>query len=285
MQTETPSELSLPTEHVSAYMDRAPPARRGGKPPAKPELYSTVVVHGDSDDGKQDDIYSTMIYKNDEDEEEEDDSSLPPLLKRLPKDFGVGTSMDYDNDDGAGDFGTMIVKAGGRNSNRPSSSSFSRGPPIDYSDFNNSSLKKRIETFEDDEDDDGGGEFSTLVVKSSDKESVSGTVVRRSNFEDSTMGMAMAGMQAVGEIGFGAKQQRKRTGSSSSQLGEEARRQQSTKISSSSIPDTVTREDPTIKYELLSELGLFLPLNCVRSAGFVCDLDYGFNIQVRECLD
>lgn len=239
-------------------MDRSTAIRRSGKPPTKPDLYSTVVVHGSSEEGKQeDDIYATMVYKNDEDEE--DDSSLPPLLKRLPKDFGGGASMDYDDDDDDRDFGTMIVKTGGRGSSRTLSSS--RGAPIDYSDFNNSTLKKRIETFDDDEEDDDGGGFSTFVVKSSEKESVSGTVVRRSGFEDSTMGRAVASMQAVGEIGFGAKQQRKRTESSSSQLDDEAGRQLTTKVSSSSIPDSVTKEDPTIKYELLSELGLFLPFD------------------------
>ncbi|KAK4793211.1 hypothetical protein SAY86_023646 [Trapa natans] len=237
-------------------MDRVSASRRYGKPPAKLDLYSTVVIHGnsdESDEGKhEDDIYATMVYKNDE-----DDPTLPPLLKRLPKDFGGGSSFDYDNDD-SGDFGTMIIKTGGRgSSSRPASSSSpfsSRKPPIHSTDFNNSTLKKRIETFEDDDDEDGRGGFSTFVVKSSDKESVSGTVVRKSGFEDSTMGRAVASMQAVGEVGFGAKHQ-KRTESPSSQLGEEAGKHQPTKISSSSIPDSVTREDPTIKYELLSELG------------------------------
>lgn len=266
-------------------MDRAPAPSRSGKLSAKPDLYPTFVVHGNSDgsdEGKQgDDIYATMVYRNDdeEEEEEEEDSSLPPLLKRLPKDFGGGSSVDFDNDV-AGDFGTMIVKTGGRRSSQPASSSSpfsSRKPPISYSDFNNSTLKKRIETFDDDEDDDAGGGFSTFVVKSSDKESVSGTVVRRSGFEDSTMGRAVASMQAVGEVGFGAKQQKKRTESSSSQLGEEAGRQHPTKISSSSIPDSVTREDPTIKYELLSELGMFISLNCAPSVDFVFDCGFGFS--------
>lgn len=35
----------------------------------------------------------------------EDDKSLPPLLERLPKDFGV-TLLDDDDED----FGTMVVK-------------------------------------------------------------------------------------------------------------------------------------------------------------------------------
>ncbi|XP_030442770.1 serine/threonine-protein kinase 1 isoform X1 [Syzygium oleosum] len=259
--------------------------RRNRPPPTRSELYSTVVIHhnSDSDEEKQregDDIYATMVYKNDagggeggEEEEEEDDSSLPPLLKRLPKDFGGGASIDYDND--PEDFGTMIVKTSRNRSSKASPSSYSsyssplpasvKGGGLDYSDFHNSSLKKRIETFEDDDEDDNGGDFSTFVVKTNDRESVSGTVVRRTggggsgsgggagSFKDSTMGRAVASMQAVGEGGFGGKQQRKGSGSSSSQGDEGAR--PASKISSSSMPESITREDPTSKYDLLSELG------------------------------
>ena len=52
-----------------------------------------------------------MVYKSDSDE----DSMLPPLLKRLPKDFGGG-GASYDEDDDDGDFGTMIVKKDSKNS-------------------------------------------------------------------------------------------------------------------------------------------------------------------------
>ncbi|XP_010066827.2 STE20-like serine/threonine-protein kinase isoform X1 [Eucalyptus grandis] len=265
--------------------------RRSRTPPTRSDLYSTVVIHNNSDSDEEkrppegDDIYATMVYKNDasekegqeeEEEEEEDDSALPPLLKRLPKDFGGGASIDYDNDPdgGAEDFGTMIVKTGrNRNSKASSSSHSSYSSPLpasvkrrdlDYSDFHNSSLKKRIETFEDDDEDGNGDDFSTFVVKTNDRESVSGTVVRRTgggsggggeggSFKDSTMGRAVASMQAVGEGGFGGEQQRKRSGSSSSQGDEGARL--ASKISISSMPESITREDPTTKYDLLSELG------------------------------
>ncbi|PPE02100.1 hypothetical protein GOBAR_DD00873 [Gossypium barbadense] len=50
-----------------------------------------------------------MIYK-DVVEEDEDDSSLIPLLKHLPKDFG-GDPTHFDNDDDAGDFETPLVAA------------------------------------------------------------------------------------------------------------------------------------------------------------------------------
>lgn len=135
-------------------------------------------------------------------------------------------------------------------------------------------MKKRIETFEDDDEDGNGDGFSTFVVKTNDRESVSGTVVRRtgggsgggggegSSFKDSTMGRAVASMQAVGEGGFGGKQQRKRSGSSSSQGDEGARL--ASKISISSMPESITREDPTTKYDLLSELGkIYLCVACL----------------------
>ncbi|KAH1045847.1 hypothetical protein J1N35_036631 [Gossypium stocksii] len=54
------------------------------------------------------DLYTTMIFKYG-DKEDVDDLSLPPVFKRLPKDF-VGSPTDFDNDDDARDFGTVIVK-------------------------------------------------------------------------------------------------------------------------------------------------------------------------------
>ncbi|KAF8021387.1 hypothetical protein BT93_G1735 [Corymbia citriodora subsp. variegata] len=253
--------------------------RRNRAPPTRSDLYSTVVIHNNSDSDEEkrpegDDIYATMVYKKDaggeegEDEEEEDDSSLPPLLKRLPKDFGGGASIDYDNDPdgGAEDFGTMIVKTNRNRNSKASSSSYSsyssplpasvKRRDLDYSDFHNSSLKKRIETFEDDDEDGNGDGFSTFVVKKNDRESVSGTVVRRTGGGGgggSGSFRAVASMQAVGEGGFGGKQQRKGSGSSSSQGDEGAR--PASKISMSSMPDSITREDPTTKYDVLSELG------------------------------
>ncbi|XP_065860591.1 serine/threonine-protein kinase 1 [Euphorbia lathyris] len=241
-------------------MDFPPSGRRASRrTPKKSDIYSTFIVHDsgsepepDSNQDPDDGIYATMVYKGGGSQnDEEDEDSLPPLLKRLPKDFGGGCHLDDDIDDGnGGDFGTMIVKT---TRSRPpiqtSSSSSSiaslRRPPsspfVDYS--------KRMEAGDESAGDDDGEGFGTFVLKST----VSGTVVRRTARADSgsTMGRAVASMQAVGEYGFG--KQRKGSGSASLQA-EEARHVQS-RISSSSIPESVTREDPTTKYELLNELG------------------------------
>ncbi|CAN6727502.1 unnamed protein product [Malus baccata var. baccata] len=227
-------------------MDPTPTTRRTRKTPPKPD-YSTVVIHDDDGSNSESerrskpkssdpetDLYATMVYKGnaDENEDEDDDASLPPLLKRLPKDFGGGAPIDYfddeEEDENGGDFGTMIVKPDRNRATRRSR------------DFKRAS-------FDDGGDGDG---FSTFVVRpSSERESVSGTVVRRtSSGVGSTMSRAVASMQASSESGFG----KQRRGSGSSQ-GEEYR--QTTKMSSSSIPDSITREDPTVKYDLLNELG------------------------------
>jgi len=183
--------------------------------------------------------------KNDDVDVEEDEESLPPLLKRLPKDFGGG---DDDDDDDDADFGTMIVKAGrGRHQNQSWSSSSSVAPPRKPHSAPFTEFESRINDIGDnsDGDDDGRVEFGTFLVKS--------TVVRRSGSGGggSTMGKAVASMQASGELGFG--KERKGSGL----LGEEGKQhqQKQSKMSSSSIPESVTREDPTTKYELLNELG------------------------------
>ncbi|KAB5538442.1 hypothetical protein DKX38_015975 [Salix brachista] len=241
-------------------MDHPSPSRRTrtSKPPNKSELYSTVIIHNsDSDSDSEskfkpdDNSYATMLYKgvgennsknDDVDvEEDEDEESLPPLLKRLPKDFGGG-----DDDDDDADFGTMIVKAGrGRHQNQPWSASSSIAPPRKPHSAPFTEFESQINDIGDnsDGDDDGREEFGTYVVKS--------TVVRRSGSGGSTMGKAVASMQASGELGFG--KERKGIGF----LGEEGKqhRHQQSKMSSSSIPESVTREDPTTKYELLNELG------------------------------
>ncbi|XP_009356427.2 serine/threonine-protein kinase dst1 [Pyrus x bretschneideri] len=225
-------------------MDPTPTTRRTRKIPPKPD-YSTVVIHDDDGSNSESDrrskpkssdpetdLYATMVYKGNADEDEDDDASLPPLLKRLPKDFGGGAPIDYfddeEEDENGGDFGTIIVKPDRNRATRRSR------------DFKRAS-------FDDGGDGDG---FSTFVVRpSSERESVSGTVVRRtSSGVGSTMSRAVASMQASSESGFG----KQRRGSGSSQ-GEEYR--QTTKMSSSSIPDSITREDPTVKYDLLNELG------------------------------
>jgi hypothetical protein len=256
-------------------MDPSSTGRRSRKTRPKPDLYSTVVIHGDEDSSseseheqneqkkrskaqtreqgrqQEEDLYATMVYKDDDDDE--DDSSLPPLLKRLPKDFGGGDPID-DDDDNA-DFSTMIVKndrtrTRPRNRSSPSSYSPSKSQSSPLSEYKPARPGNRMGGGDDGDDDevDGDGEgFST-----------SGTVLRRigggsgKGMGDSTMGRAVASMQAVGDFGFG--NQRKGSGSSQGG-GEEGRHPMMTKMSTSSIPESLTREDPTTKYELLNELG------------------------------
>ncbi|KAJ1400913.1 Protein kinase domain [Sesbania bispinosa] len=155
-----------------------------------------------------------MVYKGNGLDDDED-SSLPPLLKRLPKDFGGGAPLDYDDDEDndAGDFGTVIVKTD-RSRQRDRSSSSGFASPAG----------------------------STWKSRSSSQ---------ASPLDSSTMERAVASMQAVGEFGLG----KHRKGSGSSQNEEGKQQSITTKVSSSSIPESVTREDPTTKYELLNELG------------------------------
>ncbi|CAN0896396.1 Serine/threonine-protein kinase 1 [Linum grandiflorum] len=258
--------------------------RRSWKPPAPTtDIYSTFVVHDSSSESEPepksrptktssrlpntttDDIYATTVYKggdlakSDGEEDEDDEESLPPLLKRLPKDFGGGMDDELAEDAGEdydGDFGTMIVKTnrgggGGRQRNLSSSSTTAKSP-WSSSSYGNFSKRDYGDEEDEEEDDSGDGEgFGTFVVKST----LSGTVVRKSGGDGgtgSTMGRAVASMQGAGSLGFG--NQRRRSGSLSSQ-GDDNRLNLHTKVSASSIPDSVTREDPTIKYELLNELG------------------------------
>ncbi|KFK41345.1 hypothetical protein AALP_AA2G118100 [Arabis alpina] len=225
----------------------SPKSRRSRKPPEpKPDIYSTFVVHSDSDsDSDQDkrkskleedenvDLYATMVYKGDsdggggeEDDDDEDDSMLPPLLKRLPKDFGGGASLDYDDDDGAGDFGTMIVKT-------DRSIPFSSKPRMTVSPRRRDESESSDEEDEEEEDD---GEYGTFVVKKGKE--------KEKEIDLSTMGRAVASMQ---KSSFGGKNRK----------SEDHRKmqQQNSKMSTTSLPDSITREDPTTKYEFLNELG------------------------------
>ncbi|KAJ7953929.1 Serine/Threonine kinase family protein [Quillaja saponaria] len=253
----------------------SPTPQRTRKIRPSSDLYSTVVFHDDDDEDEdedeeydkgdreqrqrwkpksrepEEDPYATMVYKDAEKEcGEDEDSSLPPILKRLPKTFGGGASIDYNNDfdgDDAGGFGTMIVKSDKTKQwNRSTSSSLaSTRKPW--------SPRKRVASGGD-EDDVGDDGFSTFVVRSTlrsiEKDLVCGTVVRRTGGGGSTMERAVASMQAMGEPGFG----KQRRGSGSSQ-NEDGRQLTMSKISSSSITESVTREDPTTSYELLDELG------------------------------
>uniref|UniRef100_A0A803KVM8 non-specific serine/threonine protein kinase n=1 Tax=Chenopodium quinoa TaxID=63459 RepID=A0A803KVM8_CHEQI len=69
------------------------------------------------------------------------------------------------------------------------------------------------------------------------------------------MSRAVASMQAAGELGFGGRSKRGGGGSSQSDDVAGQMRQLQSKMSSSSIPDCIAREDPSTKYELLHELG------------------------------
>uniref|UniRef100_A0A0A0KJC4 non-specific serine/threonine protein kinase n=1 Tax=Cucumis sativus TaxID=3659 RepID=A0A0A0KJC4_CUCSA len=276
-----------------------PTSYRSRRTTNKSDLYSTVVIHSNSDsdsDNNPDhrnphrrprpptegqDLYATMLYKDVDkprDEDDDDDSSLPPLLKRLPKDFGGGAPIGYEDDDAfdfdqdTEDFGTMIVKTDrNRPRNRSVSSSVSTNPrtsPLPFVNFQQGSPGKRdgSDEVEDSEEEDDGDGYSTFVVRSTarsrNRESVSGTVVRRTGgsrsgsrdggggLDGSTMGRAVASMQGMGELGFG--KQRKGNGSP---MSEEDGGRIRSKVSSSSIPESITREDPHSKYELLNELG------------------------------
>ncbi|KAI3733771.1 hypothetical protein L6452_13227 [Arctium lappa] len=249
IDTDTHTHTPTPTPthphtgiHTPGEMDFSPAARRTSKKPTKSELYSTFVVHSDDEDDEAQkqknpkkadsgDIYATMLCK--EDDDPNDDESLPPLLKRLPKDFGAAVDSD---DDGESISGTMIVKTGRSRVQ---------------------ATYRREESDEEEDDDEDGGGFGTFVVRSEDREneSISGTVVRRTSDGMSTMSRAVASMNAVGE-GFGKPRKGSGTPTSSSQDEEGGySRRQTSKMSSGSIADSITREDPSTKYELLHELG------------------------------
>ncbi|XP_019164855.1 PREDICTED: serine/threonine-protein kinase 3-like [Ipomoea nil] len=243
------------------WRSRKPP------PPKLTDIYSTVVVQG-NDKNKNvaaetdaSDLYATIVYKDDADDvdvvdDPNDDDSLPPLLKRLPKDFGGGGLIDSDSDNEAGSIsGTMIVKTSRSSmySNPSSPYRKHRSGPASY-------WERRVEDEGDEEEDDDDEEeevnFSTFVVRDS-SEFDAGTVVMRTRKSgsggasgSSTMSRAVASMQAVGEIGHA--RQRK---SGSGWVPEEELRPHVSKVSSSSIPESVTKEDPSSKYELLHELG------------------------------
>lgn len=259
----SPTLCSVSGDNSRAIMDQiSPRSRRTRKPDPKPDIYSTFVVHSDSDsdqdtkrkakpedDDETVDLYATMVYKGESDgggdvEEEDDDSFLPPLLKRLPKDFGGGASLDYDeDDDGDGDFGTMIVKKD-RTSHSSSKPRVVVTPPRRIADEEESSEEEE--------------EFGTFVVKSSSKKGKE----KEKEMDLSTMGRAVASMQ---ESSFGGKNRKSGPSSPSSHR---RMQQQNSKMSTTSLPDSITREDPTTKYEFLNELGNLLVTNVHFSLAF-----------------
>ncbi|KAL3830608.1 hypothetical protein ACJIZ3_019410 [Penstemon smallii] len=232
-----------------SWRTRKPP------PPKNSDLYSTAVIHDKEEpELESSDIYATMVYKDDDEEE-----SLPPLLKRLPKDFGGGES---DDEDGASISGTMIVKTDRRRSNYADRNvDASRSGAATPFRERRISPRGKIGNEEENRVD-----FSTFVVRDreeedeeeEDEEEGMGTMVRRGGRggEGGTMKRAVESMQKVGE-GYGKGKKggggggiREGSGSSG-----QLRQQGSGKVSLSSIPDCVIREDPFTKYELLHELG------------------------------
>lgn len=241
----------------------SPRSRRTRQTDPKPDIYSTFVVHSDSDsdqdskrkpkpeddeDDENVDLYATTVYKGDTDgggdEDDDDDSFLPPLLKRLPKDFGGGASLDYDDEDD-GDFGTMIVKKD-RDSHSSSKPRVAASPP------------RRIADEESSEEE----EFGTFVVKPFSK--------KGKEMDLSTMGRAVASMQ---ESSFGGKKNRKSRPSSPS--SHRRMQQQNSKMSTTSLPDSITREDPTTKYEFLNELGNVTSLKGSEVSFFAYCIEFG----------
>ncbi|XP_072951482.1 serine/threonine-protein kinase 1 [Typha angustifolia] len=220
----------------------------------KSDLYSTVVIHGE--DGSHTNTDGAAAA-DDDDDEDEDASSLPPLLQRLPKDFG-GASFDddeeyddEDDDEEIGFSGTVVVKrGGGAAAARPSASPSGRRPHrAPFLDLKRTSPRTRS---------DAEDPYSTFLIRStarssgsSPRESVSGTVVRRTagggggggGFGSSFMSGAVEGLRTGEAGGFGHSEEGKHQ--------PHPRR----KASVSSLSENVAREDPSTKYELLHELG------------------------------
>lgn len=225
-----------------AFSPRASSSSSRGRHGRRSDLYSTVVIHGDDDGGSEPDAAAG------DDDEEEEASSLPPLLQRVPKDFGAAVDDDDDEDEG-GDFsGTFIVKRDSLLSHSPTARRTLRSPFLD--------LKRASPRSRGGEQDDP---YSTFLIRSTSRESslsesVSGTVVRRTGGGGGGFGSPFTS-GAVEELrmgeGGGFRQSQWEEGKQQHQQQQSQRR----KASVSSVPDSVAREDPSSKYELLHELG------------------------------
>ncbi|XP_020583817.1 serine/threonine-protein kinase dst1 [Phalaenopsis equestris] len=221
----------------------------GGRRGKQSDIFSTVVIHGD--DGSDPEIASVPSHGPSmgtvgDDGDEVDASSLPPLLQRLPKDFddAAGYDDDYEEDMGASSelSGTFIVKQ-----DRPSASPHSARRPLrsPFFDFNRSSPRARSEP------DDA---YSTFVVRSttrsrgalSPRETLSGTFVRKTGLDGAGFGSSF-----MSEAGESMKAASEGDEGRLHEPGQHLKR----RASVSSVPDSVNREDPTTKYELLHELG------------------------------
>ncbi|PIN16757.1 Mitogen-activated protein kinase kinase kinase kinase (MAP4K), germinal center kinase family [Handroanthus impetiginosus] len=250
---------------------------RRPEPPKNSGLYSAVVIH----DKEDVDVYATMVDKEDDIEDEEE--SLPSLLKRLPKDFGGSGDDPSDSDDGVGGAasisGTMIVRTDRRRS------TYSEGNAGVFSSYKKPRSTTSASPFWErrrpgskignEEEEENVGDFLTFVVRGKEDEKEEeedddgmGTMVRRggSGGEGGTMKGAVETMHKVGEVGamgYGRGWKSRSGGGGGNGGGEgsrgtgiaQLRQQCSGKVSSSSIPESVTREDPSANYELLHDLG------------------------------
>lgn len=215
------------------------------------DLYSTFIVHDDAaDDDRRRrpdsdaDIYATMVYKGDggEDDDDEDSASLPPLLQRLPKDFGAAVG---DEEEDVGDLsGTFIVHEG-----RPRSPAAAMLRAVNSPARGRPSPRSRPPMGAEDP-------YSTSLARTaagrsrlgSPRESLStwGTMIRRTG----GVGYYSTSRGEKSEDGWSGF-------SGEASLGEEGPKLPR-KVSVSSIPESIAKEDPSSKYELLNELGQLL---------------------------
>ncbi|GLJ15990.1 hypothetical protein SUGI_0264730 [Cryptomeria japonica] len=246
-----------------------------GQAPVKDEpadIYSTVVIHDDvgaSDEGSKfrsskfgesEDIYATMVYK-----EEQEDSSLPPLLQRLPKDFGAV----HDDDDDEDMFSTFVVKP-----DEPSSSSSglylsggSRGPSSTRYFGGSPSVRSprrespRVASAAANDD-----AYSTMIFKDDfystmiKKDDVYSTMIQKDEDTFSTViHWSGEGASPMSDISKAVESMRQsgnheKKGTDMDRAGN-GKLHEAKKRSTSPVPDNVIREDPSTKYELLDELG------------------------------
>ncbi|XP_078430143.1 protein kinase superfamily protein isoform X2 [Wolffia australiana] len=153
----------------------------------------------------------------DDDDDDDDVSKLPPLLQRLPHGFGA----DPDDDDGFdfADDDSLLVN---------------RDRPSPFAEALRASPKQRFD-----------GAYATFLRRSTPRSGQagpadwdSGTVVRRVDSNHPSLSRAVEIMRQ-GEKNHAP----------------DHRPRQGRKMSVSSVAESITREDPTTKYELLHELG------------------------------
>nr|CAB3498165.1 unnamed protein product [Digitaria exilis] len=278
-----------------AFSPRSPWSRA-----RKPDIHSTFVVHGDDED--DDTRGGRGPSRGAEDDEEEDPSSLPPLLQRLPKDFG-GASFDDDEDpyssdpDDASLSATVVVKRGAPASARSPFLDLRRPSPRGaeedhYSTFVVHSTARSGVASSSPRESASGTFIRRSGGSSSPRESISGTFIRRtgspSSPRDSVSGtfIRRPGSPSSPRESFSGTFIQHTSGGSSpheaasgggggfgssfwspavehsgelrqpSPLMQQQQQQHSRrKPSVSSVPDSVAREDPSTRYELLHELG------------------------------